>query len=327
MANNFKTVLEFNSLLEGYNHCRTNGPNPFVVRNCLEFCTATPQRIQSQMNLELAIHGYNATGTHEVSGRQAYESWLNDTLDFNIVDSSSSRGCALLPLIIRDLNIANCVDSMVWFSYVLTLAAVQSKCHIDPPFGSGWQFLSVGNKEWTIIDKSFFSESGCLEPRTESPPPINVSPISNEKTPHANCPPPLLKAFHLTTLFDTIRTARFAVLEISKGSAPGPGNTISSQQLSSPPLTSLPLPSTPPVLPPSEVLDHRQSVRSKFPGCFLPSAPYDMEAMAEAYPDELYRVSIGASDFISCPQDWPHSVLTTRKTCGLSGYMKYENPS
>ncbi len=157
----------------------------------------------------------------------------------------------MLPVIIQQLCIANGVDKMFWLSYVLTLAKVQSKCHIDPPFGSGWQFLSEGRKEWTIFDKHFFYE-------------IPVA------------------ADQLSFLIMT-KTDKFSVLEIR------------------PSVAALPLTSN-----------------------FNSQNDYDVEQLSKFYPNELYRCTLNASDFISCPEDWPHAVMTTVKTCGLSGYMKYE---
>lgn len=280
---NYKKVLEFETIVQGYDYCRLNGPIPFVVRNCTEFLSATPGSIRSQINLEKEIHGYNNEGTHEVTGRVAYDRWLNDTLDFNIVDSSSSRGSVLLPNIIRELNIANDVDSFLWFSYVLTLAGVQSKCHIDPPFGSGWQFISEGDKEWTIIDSAFFRDESVAV----------VSGVDSVDSEVLN-PRYLLIS----------KTVKFSVLSLDNR-CPLITACI--------PL-SIDLPTNIPQPSPS---------RHTYPHSFHPKTLYDMDELSSTYPNELYRVIIKANDFISCPEDWPHSVYTGSKTCGLSGYMKY----
>lgn len=328
-SNNFKSVLEFGTLLEGYDYCRLHGPNPFVVRNCCEFSTSTPVQIRNQINLEAVVHGYNDTGTHRVTGRVAYEQWLNNTLDFNIVDSSSSRGSNLLPSILRELNIANDVDTTLWFSYVLTSACVQSKCHIDPPFGSGWQYLSTGNKEWTIIDRTFFRDVDI--------PIVPVIPIvvENEVT-------LLLPA----ALYYITKTCKFSVIELSR-STPSLAMLPLSVLCSDPPGSELPppvlvvpltalLPLSPlsiptPLSTPSFVgLEHSHVgtedvlARQKYPFSFASTNHYDMEELSIAYPKELYRVVLNANDFISFPEDWPHAVYTSQKTCGLSGYMKYE---
>jgi hypothetical protein len=36
----------------------------------------------------------------------------------------------------------------------------------------------------------------------------------------------------------------------------------------------------------------------------------------------VYRATIGANAFISCPMGWPHAVLTSSKSSGLSGYSE-----
>ena len=75
---------------------------------------------------------------------------------------------------------------------------------------------------------------------------------------------------------------------------------------------------------PSETDSSGGAERVRYPGRYMPAQDYDVEAMAAQYPQELYRVVLNATDFLSCPEDWPHSVYTSQKTCGLSGYMKYK---
>jgi hypothetical protein len=48
------------------------------------------------------------------------------------------------------------VDELFWLAYVLTLASVTSHLHVDPPYGSGWQYLTRGRKQWFVFDKAFF---------------------------------------------------------------------------------------------------------------------------------------------------------------------------
>ncbi len=67
--------------------------------------------------------------------------------------------------------------------------------------------------------------------------------------------------------------------------------------------------------------------RRLYPGKYNSLFDYDVDTMASEYPNELYRATIGPNDFLSCPLNWPHSVYTRDKACGLSGYMKYDLPA
>lgn len=322
MEKNFKSVLEFSSLQEGYDFCRKNGPNPFIVRNCPDFISATHLEITSQMKLETEIHGYNQSGTHKVRGRDAYNTWVDDTLDFNIVDSCSSRGCLLLPKVLKDLNIANEVEAMVWFSYVLTLAAVQSKVHIDPPFGSGWQYLSQGSKCWTIVDSEFFGTDEDTSANVESAAPLLVSVAA--AFPETD-PVPKTKV----AVFQVVKTGRFSVAElfVSVVLAAVHIDTIVVEDVLNVLVVSEEVAVVVPILsnPDTSIQpkDSPVAERRKFPTKYKSTRDYDLDTMAAEYPQELYRVVLNASDFLSCPVDWPHSVYTIDKTCGLSGYMKY----
>jgi hypothetical protein len=331
---NFKCVKEFDTLLEGYNYCRENGPIPFVVRNCLEFLSASSLQIEKQINLEASIHGYNECGTHKVSGKLAFDKWSTDTLDFNIVDSSSSRGTVLLPLILRELNIANDIDVMLWLSYVLTLARVQSKVHIDPPFGSGWQFLAEGSKEWTIIDQAFFSDKKIT--------PLPIIPVVVREDVIVGVPLSDLLLQSVTIAeppFKILTTAKFSVLAVNpKYIVIVPIQLPVLVSLEAPlalltvvdnvsPLVAISLVTTSQMNLDSsntQALTNESSASAKYPDAYIPTFNYNVEQLSIDYPQQLYRTQLNPQDFISCPEDWPHSVYTSVKTCGLSGYMRYD---
>jgi hypothetical protein len=338
----FRSVMEFSRLIDGYDYCRANGPTPFVVRNCVDFIEATQAQVQSQIKFEKSLHGYNSSGRHHVTGRVAFDSWLDGTLSFNIVDSNSSRGSRLLPSILRELNIANHVDSEVWFSYVLTVANVQSKVHVDPPFGSGWQFLTQGSKEWTIIDEDFFDSNVAIQEMiTPIPVLVELDMVGEELS---------LATLVNVELFRITATSRFSVLELIPAKAILPVRTnvmplsITSLSTAIKPTVLLPIATVDEIANPSihaSVEEDSSSssigctrkeattekIRKKFPSRYLSSTDHNTEILASEYPNELYRVIINANDFLSCPANWPHSVDTIEKSCGLSGYMKYDIPS
>lgn len=303
---NFRPVAEFLTIQAGYDHCRLNNPIPFVVRNCAEFLPATHDAICQQIRLEQSIRGYNDKGTHQLKGLEAFELWKHEQLDFNIVDSCSSRGSLLLPETLRALNIANDVESAIWLAYVLTASAVQGKMHIDPPFGSGWQYLSCGTKCWTIIDRDFF--------RAAVAPVLPVLPLVA----------PVLAE---VVLFEVTRTKRFSVVQVVAQTAVVILDPVSliepivvpliADTVALAVLGTADAPLLAPVVAP--VVG-----RARYPHQYVPADDYDVETLAKEYPQELYRVVLNATDFLSCPEDWPHSVYTSQKTCGLSGYMKYK---
>lgn len=94
------------------------------------------------------------------SGVQCLSDYDDESLSFNIVDSQSTRGFQdLLPKALQDLAIESGIDSDVWLSYVMSPVEVYplvsiGATHIDPPYGSGWQYISEGMKRWYIFDHS-----------------------------------------------------------------------------------------------------------------------------------------------------------------------------
>ncbi len=238
----------------------------------------------------------------------------------------------MLPTVLRELNIANDIDTMLWLSYVLTLACVQSKVHIDPPFGSGWQFLSEGNKEWTIIDKGFFSAEKL--PVLPLIVPVVAAAEEGVVVPVIALIPELQ--------FHTVITAKFSVISVNPlfkvVIVPVDAALLSdlvpllpvlpillpvlvSESVSKVILPLLPL--TPALLDliKTEPISAGSSI---YPDAYLPSVNYDVEQLSRDFPQQLYRTELHPNDFISCPEDWPHSVYTSVKTCGLSGYMRYD---
>ncbi len=145
---------------------------------------------------------------------------MDGTLKFNVVDSLSNRGYSrLLPLEIIDINTRSEVDETYWLAYVISPGKpdVCGELHVDPAYGSGWQYLIEGVKRWFVIHDSTFD----------------------------------LKAYQSTA--DA-------------------------------------------------------------------AAPPNMEALAEKY--KVYSAVIEAGDWISCPENFPHAVVTLEKSLGLSGYSE-----
>lgn len=138
---------------------------PFVVRaaqlQSINGCIfPTLINIRQQILKEKIVKGYESSGkVHNESGYQYLSDYDDDTLSFNIVDSQSTRGYSrLLPMSLQMLSSQSGIDSDVWLSYVISpvfaiypLTSIGST-HIDPPYGSGWQYISEGMKQWYIFD-------------------------------------------------------------------------------------------------------------------------------------------------------------------------------
>ena len=153
-------ISVFATLQQGY--AANAGPValPFVVRACGEFAEATCASVRSQFRLEQSVTGYAKGVTHAASGRDALAAWDALTLDFNIVDSASTRGHLLLPAIFRENGGQECTMVSVRLAYCASPAAPDTcgDLHMDPPYGSNWQYLAVGDKTWYCIDPaSLFS--------------------------------------------------------------------------------------------------------------------------------------------------------------------------
>ena len=139
---------------------------PFIVRaanleSINESVFPKLMHIRKQILKEQILKGYKNSGmSHIESGFQCLSDYDDDILSFNIVDSQSTRGYSLLlPKLLQDLAFESGIDSDVWLSYVISPAAIYplvsiGSTHTDPPYGSGWQYISEGMKQWYIFDHS-----------------------------------------------------------------------------------------------------------------------------------------------------------------------------
>jgi hypothetical protein len=156
-------MKEFSTIAEGFSaSLSAEFPFPFVVRNCSEFIVSgvSEQSIRSQIRLEKRLSGYSShgEGTQYLSGLAALEAYDASRLLINIVDSVSTRGNGLLPCELKAINDRASVDESVSLAFVISpISQSQGELHIDPPFGSGWQYLCVGTKKWSVLDSSTFS--------------------------------------------------------------------------------------------------------------------------------------------------------------------------
>lgn len=228
-ATKFHKFRQFATLEAGYAACDAEGTAfPFVVRaaNSFQSIAEINAALRSQLRKEQLVTGYAGGKTFQLPGRVALQQWEDNTLGFNIVDSSSTRGSiGLLPKALGDINRTRHVPESVWLAYVLSPSRPHAcgELHIDPPFGSGWQYLATGSKVWYVLDGSSFSLAG-----------------------------------HTASLDADQRLQPPCMSELAKS------NTV-------------------------------------------------------------FQVTIGAGDFVSCPMDWPHAVLTLEASLGLSGYTATPN--
>jgi hypothetical protein len=132
----------------------TKSQSPIIVRSCWnEFPPEILAKIRKQIRHEQVVHGYQyQTNTRiEIPGFQVLDQFDQSAhFNFNIVDSPSTRGITLLPQSIECANRNAGIMESVWLAYVITGNPVDGEWHIDPPYGSGWQFLAQGEKEWCI---------------------------------------------------------------------------------------------------------------------------------------------------------------------------------
>ena len=169
----FVAIPTFASVADGYAASFVAGsrPLPFIVRQAADFAAkATVDAVRTQIRREREVYGYSRDGcTHKCAGASAVSAWEARTLDFNIIDSSSTRGSsALLPESIAALNRLISQHECNVLAYVLTLASpVCGALHQDPPYGSNWQVctriraLRVGGGKLTV-SLSFGSHSQSL---------------------------------------------------------------------------------------------------------------------------------------------------------------------
>ena len=157
----YNEMKEFASFEEGFEACRQNGQGfPFVIRACRSFSLMTEAVIRNQISKERIVKGYVKGEVQLSTGQSALDAWDSQCLGFNIVDSVSSRGYSLLlPKALEIINRKADVEESLWLAYVLSPANPLQcgEIHIDPPFGSGWQYLAVGKKTWYVMDRSLFS--------------------------------------------------------------------------------------------------------------------------------------------------------------------------
>ncbi len=174
----------FATMEEGYAACAESGRGfPFVVRACAGFEATTEAAVRGQLGHERDIKGYTMSGgTQHLSGREALRKWDNSSLECNVVDSASTRGhTALLPAALAAISRDALVPESLWLAYVLSPEDLINcgALHIDPPYGSGWQYLARGRKHWYALDHAAFSLAdyeaahGC-----PPPPPIMHTIIS-----------------------------------------------------------------------------------------------------------------------------------------------------
>ena len=155
-------IREFLTLEEGYKESFASESGfPFIVRNCISFSgkdSFSGELVRSQMKKEKSLKGYSNLKTYKLSGLDALKAWDEGELHINIVDSPSTRGYkSLLPVAIESFNRSVFIDDEMWLAYVLS--PINNTCgelHLDPPFGSNWQYLVEGLKTWYVVtDKSF----------------------------------------------------------------------------------------------------------------------------------------------------------------------------
>jgi hypothetical protein len=153
----YEKIQEYASLEAGYDACNALGRgHAFVVRACGDKFGLLAS-IRSQIRLEKSVYGtnYGTTVTKFTSGKECLCAWDDNTLAFNVIDSVSTRGHSLLmPAYLAEIGRESGVSESMWLAYVVSAASSQcGELHVDPPFGSGWQYLAQGIKQWFIIDE------------------------------------------------------------------------------------------------------------------------------------------------------------------------------
>lgn len=179
-------MREFSSLAQGYAACEAEVVAfPFVVRSCAEFAAvASEAAVRAQLALEADVTAYrdDADGyTHHEhqSGASALAAWetsASTSYSLNIIDAEATRpGRALLPLSLQRLPGVELVSTHLRLAYVLSpvpsVVGSFGALHVDPPMGSGWQYLCRGRKTWHVVDASStrrYTRAGC---RAERVPP------------------------------------------------------------------------------------------------------------------------------------------------------------
>ena len=165
-------MRECASLAAGFAACEAEAcPFPFVVRAPPEFCCASVADIRQALALEREVKGSlpHACGYAYETGEEAlrvFDTGRSDGTTMNVIDAECLRNDALLPAVLRELGAL--VNHHLLLAYVLSPYASGDigPMHVDPPMGSGWQWLAYGDKTWYVVDDTanlppLYSRQAC----------------------------------------------------------------------------------------------------------------------------------------------------------------------
>lgn len=146
----FKVIKECQTIAEGL---LLN--EPFIVRNCSEFKHVDQNKLREYFCSENSVLSWYETETELFNekyeeGSKLYQQWVNNSLQYNIVDSPNSHLELLPDILLRNKDNLDPDSSVYAICYALTKRNNLTKYHIDP-LGDGWVYLTCGRKIWHII--------------------------------------------------------------------------------------------------------------------------------------------------------------------------------
>ena len=310
------------------------------------------------------MFGYSHGGeTITETGQETYTSWSNNELKHNVVDSQALVSDLSLPAAFIELNRQAEVPPDCWLAYTLTCANNSGEIHVDPRWGSGWQFLVEGSKQWFMFNPEFFHQhqrvSSCdrshlsssrpkvfeqaitrlctkksgkgggkskkkkggkqkqkqkqAEPEQGSQGPTGYvcctcGKSGLDKTHFASSGNDKKQQCHLGYSFTDHTLCCVSCDESLSGSEdPAVRELIDILENSGLTLAS------------GKTADSSSTHIGLTEG-YQKEIKYDASVLVEKYAEQIYSVVIQPGDFVSCPCDWPHFVLTFDKSLGVSGY-------
>lgn len=185
-------MREFETLTSGYAACAAaESPFPFVVRQSVDFAAcASVAAIRAQLMLEEEVKGLDEKdGSYGYqSGREALANYDAGKRGVNIIDAEAgwdvetwkrtAGALDLMPAEMQRLPGSQLLNTRLLLAYVLSPLLREGSegslgaLHIDPPLGSGWQYVAVGCKTWFVLQphETFSSAERCR--KVSKPPDI-----------------------------------------------------------------------------------------------------------------------------------------------------------
>ena len=167
----FRPIKRFDSIKSGFDALFTGGKDdeePFIVGPCHEFAHVDIPSLTTLFTHEKNVMCWFETKTElfndaYIDGNALYTAWLEDRLQFNVVDAPNKHFHLLPPILLDNANNNMSEEGQEYtICYALTKSNNLTRYHIDK-YAQGWVYLACGTKVWHIFaakDVSYLQEHG-----------------------------------------------------------------------------------------------------------------------------------------------------------------------